>query len=124
MQSFSRYSIFFFITKLPRYWISVFDYFFTARLWSARGFFRSCLASLLTVTILVFVWYSSVPDNWHLQIVGLHDAKNPNPNTVTWSLVAIRQLTPGARARDRGHGDPQPHARRPATPLLHALLGQ
>ena len=29
-----------------------------------------------------------------------------------------------ARARDRGHGDPQPHARRPAAPLLHAFLGQ
>src|SRR5262249_29230999 len=29
-----------------------------------------------------------------------------------------------ARARDRGDGDPQSHARRRAAPLLHALLGQ
>jgi hypothetical protein len=48
---------------------------------------------------------------------------------ITGDFVLIaKEVNPVLKAlRDHGiegHGDPQPHARRPATPLLHALLGE
>ena len=81
-------AIFTFGTILPSLRISLFDAIFTEHLWSWRGFFRSCLASVVTVTISIMFWYSSVPDDWHVRISGFPQANHPNVQT--WFLVASR----------------------------------
>jgi hypothetical protein len=78
---------------LPNFWLSAFDAIFTDKLWSLRGFVRSCMASIVVVTILFGAWYSSIPDDWHLIIYSTGDPYNP-PAT-TWAVIAIR--TPDLR---------------------------
>ena len=87
-------SIFTIGTMLPGFFISAFDAIFTANLWSRRGFFRSCVASVITVTILLVFWYSSIPGEWHVSVARC-DAPN-TPNKSIWFVVAIRQVDPQA----------------------------
>jgi hypothetical protein len=76
-------------TMLPGFLVSAFDAIFTDNLWSIRGFGRSCLASVVIVTILVVFWHSSIPDEWHVNIAALRNAKCPQAAS-TWSLIAAR----------------------------------
>jgi hypothetical protein len=84
-------SIFTFGKILPTLFISAFDTIFTDALWSRRGFVRSCIASLVIVTILALVWYLSIPDAWRVRFVDLGRAGNPESRT--WTLIAIRHYT-------------------------------
>jgi hypothetical protein len=72
---------------LPTLFISAFDALFTENLWSRRGFLRSCIASLVIVTILFFAWYLSIPDEWRVRFVTLHHTDNPD--STWWTLIAI-----------------------------------
>jgi hypothetical protein len=97
-------SIFTIGAVLPRFCIYVFDAIFTGNLWSIRGFGRSCVASIITVTILLIFWYSSKPDEWLIRITDLERTNIPNASI--WTVVAIKQLTPGPCKFDIGlHGD-------------------
>jgi hypothetical protein len=82
-------SIFGLAARLPDFFIGVFDAIFTEKLWSLRGFFRSCLASVVIVALLLTLWYSSVPDHWLLRVTALHvtDA----PEKWRWYIVGIPQ---------------------------------
>jgi hypothetical protein len=75
-------------SSLPRLFTSIFDAVFTENLWSLRGFFRSTLASIVTVIILIIFWSSSVPDDWHIRISVLDQADHPGVRT--WFLIASR----------------------------------
>jgi hypothetical protein len=76
---------------LPTLLISAFDALFTDNLWSRRGLLRSCLASLVTVTILLLVWYLSIPDEWRIRFVSLGHTNDPN--STWWTLIAIPHYT-------------------------------
>ena len=74
-------------TRLPEFCIIAFEAIFTDKLWSIRGFIRSCIASIVVVAILFAVWLSSIPDEWHLRISALAHAGVPNAST--WFLIGI-----------------------------------
>jgi hypothetical protein len=97
-------SIFTIGTMLPSFCISVFDAIFTGNLWSIRGFGRSCIASVVTVTILLIFWYSSKPDEWLLRIATFE--RQGIPDASQWAVVAIRQTTHGkCRIDIETHGE-------------------
>ena len=81
--------------------MNAFEAIFTARVWSIRGFIRSCIASLVVVTILFGVWYSRIPDECHLRIVALGSTQVPNSST--WYLIAVH----GYGIDIGPHGEPQ-----------------
>jgi hypothetical protein len=96
-------SIFTVGTMLPGFCITAFDAIFTDNLWSIRGFIRSCIASVVIVTILLVVWYSSIPDEWHLHIVAL--GRENHPNVSNWFFIATH-VTPGGYDINIGpHGE-------------------
>jgi hypothetical protein len=72
---------------LPTLCISAFTYLFTDNVWSKRGFVRSCIASVVTVIILLLIWYLSIPDEWRLRFVALSRAGDPH--STSWTLFAI-----------------------------------
>jgi hypothetical protein len=76
-------------TKLPGFWIYVFDAVFTDKLLSIRGFIRSCMASITIVAILFVFWYSTIPAEWHLRIANLAEPSVPNA-APTWFLIAVQ----------------------------------
>lgn len=76
---------------LPAFALSAFDAIFTDELWSLRGFIRSCMASIFVVAILSGVWYSSIPDEWN---VNLYTNANPYHPATMWFVIAIKQPTP------------------------------
>jgi hypothetical protein len=76
---------------LPTLCISAFEALFTDNVWSKRGFGRSCIASLVIVTILLLVWYLSILDQWRLRLVALGIAGDPH--STTWTLIAIPHYT-------------------------------
>jgi hypothetical protein len=81
-------SIFTVGTMFPTLCISAFDALFTERLWSWRGFVRSCVASFVMVIILMVVWYSTIPDEWRVRVVGLAITDHPE-SPRWWTLIAI-----------------------------------
>lgn len=88
----------------PRLLLSAFDAIFTGKLWSLRGFVRSSVASVILITILFGLWYSSIPEGWELRIAAL--GYETNSTATTWFLIAVRQSAPGVGGVDIGlHGE-------------------
>jgi hypothetical protein len=85
-------SIFTVGTMLPSLCLSAFDGIFTDNLWSRRGFIRSCIASLVTVTILLVVWYSTIPNIWNVRFAALGITGHPEAPR-WWTLIAIPHFT-------------------------------
>jgi len=73
---------------LPPLCVSAFDSLFTSNVLSRRGFVRSCIASVVIVTIFLLIWYLSIPDEWRVRVVALGRADDPH-SAPTWTLIAI-----------------------------------
>jgi len=86
-------SIFTVGAMLPGFVIFAFQAIFTAKVFSLRGFLRSCFASVVVVALLMSLWYSSVPGNWIIRISHLANARDPTEPT--WIVAAIEQTAPG-----------------------------
>jgi hypothetical protein len=82
----SSSSIFTIGTKLPGFCLTAFDAIFTDHLWSMRGFGRSCIVSIITVTFLLIIWYSSIPGEWHVTLVAL--SSKDIPHASQWNVMA------------------------------------
>jgi hypothetical protein len=61
-------SVFSIIRFLPDLVLSTFNAIFTNNLWSRRAFGRSCIISMITVSLLLILWYSTKPANVELEI--------------------------------------------------------
>src|SRR5436309_1488702 len=64
---------------------------FSLKSFGPCGFFRSCLASIVIVAILFGIWYSSIPDQWN---VNIYTNATPYHSATVWFVTAIKQPTP------------------------------
>ena len=80
-------------TALPGFCITAFNAVFTQKIWSVRGVLRSFTASAITVTLLLGVWYSSIPGGWRLRIVDFPTG-TINPHAPAWWALAALKSEP------------------------------
>lgn len=92
-------------TRLPRFCVNAFEAIFTDRIWSIRGFIRSCIGSIIVVSILFAVWLSSIPQGWHIRVADLPTARAPH--TSTWCLIGVHGYGIDIDSRGNLHTNPR-----------------